>query len=79
MRCSLLRLLPCPPAKPGTGLPAAALSQSGRQEEAAAELRDFMTEAPDVFRVMVRNRPPYMSPEDQAHLLEGIRKAGWNE
>ena len=57
----------------------AALAQSGRQEEAAAELRDFMTLAPDVFRVMVRNRPPYMSQEDQGHLLEGIRKAGWDD
>ncbi len=57
----------------------AALAQSGRLEEAAAELRDFMTLAPDVFMVMVRNRPPYMSQEDQGHLLEGIRKAGWDD
>ena len=57
----------------------AALAQSGRREEAAAELREFMTKAPDVFNVMVRNRPPYMSPGDQEHLLDGIRKAGWND
>jgi adenylate cyclase len=57
----------------------AALAQLGRREEAAAELREFITMAPDVFNVMVRNRPPYMSPGDQEHLLEGIRKAGWND
>ena len=57
----------------------AALAQSGRREEAAAELREFVTKAPDVFNVMVRNRPPYMSPGDQEHLLDGIRKAGWND
>ena len=57
----------------------AALAQSGRREEAAAELRDFVTKAPDVFNVMVRNRPPYMTRGDQEHLLDGIRKAGWND
>jgi adenylate cyclase len=57
----------------------AALAQLGRQEEAARELRDFIALAPDVFNVMVRNRPPYMSPDDQEHLVEGIRKAGWQE
>jgi adenylate cyclase len=57
----------------------AALAQLGRREEAAAELREFITIAPDVFNVMVRNRPPYMSPGDQGHMLEGIRKAGWND
>ena len=54
----------------------AALAQSGRQEEAAAELRDFMTLAPDVFRVMVRNRPPYMSPEDQGRGANVVGRAG---
>lgn len=57
----------------------AALAQLGRQDEAVEELQAFITKAPDVFNVMIRNRPPYMSPEDQGHLLEGIRKAGWCE
>jgi adenylate cyclase len=57
----------------------AALAQSGRLEEAAAELREFVTKAPGVFNVMIGNRPPYMSPGDQEHLLDGIRKAGWND
>lgn len=55
----------------------AALGQLERPEYAATELRDFMTVAPDVFNVMVRNRPPYISPEDHEHLQEGLRKAGW--
>ena len=55
----------------------AALAQLGRGEEPATELRDFMTTAPGVFNVMVRNRPPYMSHQDQEHLLDGVRKAGW--
>jgi hypothetical protein len=25
----------------------------------------------------VRNRVPWMRPEDHAHMLEGLRKAGW--
>ena len=55
----------------------AALAQLGRRDEAAVELKAFIAKAPDVFNVMVRNRPPYMSLEDQEHLLEGVRKAGW--
>ena len=55
----------------------AALGQLGHREEATAELQEFLTVAPDVFDTMVRNRPPYMSPDDQAHMLDGFRKAGW--
>ena len=55
----------------------AALGQLGHREEAAAELQEFLAVAPDVFEAMVRNRPPYMRPDDQAHLLDGFRKAGW--
>jgi adenylate cyclase len=25
----------------------------------------------------VKNRVPWMRPEDHAHMLEGLRKAGW--
>jgi adenylate cyclase len=25
----------------------------------------------------VRNRVPWMQPEDYAHMLDGLRKAGW--
>jgi adenylate cyclase len=25
----------------------------------------------------VRERPPWMRPKDHAHMIEGLRKAGW--
>jgi tetratricopeptide (TPR) repeat protein len=57
----------------------AALGQLGKHGEAATALQDFIRAAPRVFEAMVRQRPPYMRPEHQAHLLEGIRKAGWKD
>jgi adenylate cyclase len=27
----------------------------------------------------VRQRVPWMRPKDHAHMLEGLRKAGWEE
>ena len=54
-----------------------ALGQLGRREEAAEALRDWLAVAPGVFDNVVRNRPPYVLPEDHAHILEGMRKAGW--
>ena len=56
----------------------AALGQLGRQEEAAAALREWLLVAPGLFDVVVRNRPPYVRPEDHEHMLEGLRKAGWD-
>ncbi len=56
---------------------AAALGQLGRTEEAAAELEALISDAPDVFNGRVRRRPPYVRPEDHEHLLDGLRKAGW--
>jgi len=55
----------------------ATLGQLGRRDEAAAALRQFMAVAPDVFDATVRTRPPYVRPEDHEHILEGLRKAGW--
>jgi adenylate cyclase len=34
--------------------------------------------APAAFDMYVRGRPPWFRPEDHAHMLEGLRKAGWN-
>jgi hypothetical protein len=31
------------------------------------------------FDMYVRARPPWFRPEDHAHMLEGLRKAGWRE
>jgi adenylate cyclase len=58
---------------------AAALGQLGRHEEATTALREFLSLAPSVFEVTVRNRLPFVRPEDHEHLLEGLRKAGWQE
>lgn len=51
----------------------AALGQLGRREEAAAALRELQTKWPSNFH----NRPVYVSREHYEHMLEGLRKAGW--
>jgi adenylate cyclase len=58
---------------------AAALGQLGRIEEARQALDKAIAIAPAVFDMYVRQRPPWMRPEDHAHMLEGLRKAGWRE
>jgi adenylate cyclase len=55
----------------------AALGQLGRSDEAAAALRDYARDAASMFDLMVRDRPPYMRPQDHEHMLDGLRKAGW--
>jgi adenylate cyclase len=56
---------------------AAALAQLGRMNEAQAELGKAITTAPDVFDIFVLNRPPWIRLEDHEHMLDGLRKAGW--
>jgi adenylate cyclase len=51
----------------------AALGQLGLNEEAAAALRELQTKWPSNFR----SRPAYLSREHYEHMLEGLRKAGW--
>ena len=55
----------------------AALGQLGRHAEAQVALQEFMRAAPMVFDAMVRQHPPYVSAAIQEHLVEGMRKAGW--
>jgi hypothetical protein len=55
----------------------AALAQAGQQEKARTELRHLLAIAPGIFDVRVRQRPPYVRPEDHEHMLHGLRKAGW--
>jgi adenylate cyclase len=55
---------------------AAVLGQLDRTEEAKEALARSIAISPasvDAFR----NRTPWMRPEDHAHMLEGLRKAGW--
>src|SRR3984893_8286698 len=57
--------------------PAAALGQLGRKAEAKEWLEKAISDAPAAFNMYVRNRVPWFRPEDHAHLVEGLREAGW--
>ena len=57
--------------------PAAALGQLGRTAEAKEVLEKAISLAPAAFDMYVRKRVPWFRPEDHAHLLDGLRKAGW--
>jgi len=56
---------------------AAALGQLGRAAEGKEVLEKAMAVSPGAFDMYVRKGVPWMRPEDQAHLLDGLRKAGW--
>ena len=58
---------------------AAALGQMGRIDEAKEALQKAMDIVPASFQSSVHERVPWMRPEDHAHMLEGLRKAGWRE
>jgi adenylate cyclase len=58
---------------------AAALGQLGRIEEAKQALEKAIAIAPASFRMYVRERAPWRRPENHAHMLEGLRKAGMPE
>jgi adenylate cyclase len=53
---------------------AAGLGQIGRIEEAKEALEKVSAASFDMY---VRGRVPWMRPEDHAHMIEGLRKAGW--
>ena len=57
---------------------AAALGQLGRADEARAALDKAIAIAPDVFRQYVEQRVPWMGQAIYDHMLEGLRKAGWD-
>jgi adenylate cyclase len=56
---------------------AAALGQAGRIDEAKEALAKAVAIAPASFDLCIRRRAPWHHPEDHAHTLEGLRKAGW--
>ena len=56
---------------------AAALGQAGPMEEAKRALEKAIALAPASSDVYVRSRVPWMRADDHAHMLEGLRKAGW--
>jgi adenylate cyclase len=55
----------------------AALGQLGRAKEAGAALARASEVSPHPIRQYASERPPWMRQEDYAHVLEGLRKAGW--
>jgi len=56
---------------------AATLGQLGRTDEARGALEKAIAVAPTSFDFYVRGRAPWFRPEDHAHMLEGLRKTGW--
>lgn len=56
---------------------AAALGQLERSEDAKAALERAIAIGPEAFDLYIRGRPSWYRPEDYAHMLEGLRKAGW--
>jgi len=58
---------------------AAALGQLGRTAEAKEALKRGIEIAPASFDTYVRRGMPWHRPEDYAHMLDGLRKAGWKD
>jgi TolB-like protein/Flp pilus assembly protein TadD len=58
---------------------AAALGHLGRTDEAREALEKAISTAPVAFDMFVRQGAPWIRPEDHAHMLEGLRKAGMPE
>jgi adenylate cyclase len=58
---------------------AAALGQIGDTDDAKKAMEKAIAIAPASFDMYVRNRVPWMRPEDHAHMLEGLRKAGMSD
>jgi adenylate cyclase len=56
---------------------AAALGQLGQTAEAKEALERAIAIAPATFDMYVRQRVPWHRPQDHAHMLEGLQKAGW--
>ena len=57
----------------------AALGQLGRALEAKEALQKATAIRSGMFDMYVRNRRPLFRTEDYAHMLEGMRKAGWED
>ena len=56
---------------------AAGLGQLGRVEEAQQALHMAIELSLKSFEFYVRQRPAWHTPEDYEHMLDGLRKAGW--
>jgi adenylate cyclase len=58
---------------------AAALGQLGHTNEARSALHDAVKISPSSFAHYVRQRPPWIPETNHAHMLDGLRKAGWQD
>jgi adenylate cyclase len=56
---------------------AAALGQLGRTDEAGEVLAAAASFGSADFDMHVRQRPPWLRPDEHEHMLDGLRKAGW--
>ena len=56
---------------------AAGLGQLGRAEEAQQALHMAVALSVRSFEFYVHHRPAWHTPEDYEHMLDGLRKAGW--
>ena len=56
---------------------AASLGQLDRPDEACRALREALARSRDSFEFNVVERPPWFRVADHAHMLDGLRKAGW--
>jgi adenylate cyclase len=56
---------------------AATLGQLGRTKEAGATLDAALALSPSYVRLKTGSRAPYYRPADYEHMLDGLRKAGW--
>ena len=57
---------------------AAALGELGRTTEAKEALDQALAISPASFDFQVRQRPLWFRPDDHAHMLAGLKKAGWD-
>ena len=57
---------------------AAALGELGRTAEAKEALDKAIAISPASFDFQVRQRPLWFRPDDHAHMLDGLKKAGWH-
>jgi adenylate cyclase len=58
---------------------AAALGQLGRIEEGKQALAKAIAAAPESFDIDVRGRVSRMPPDYHAHMIEGLRRSGWQD
>ena len=49
------------------------------RRKAKRALDDAVAIGPASFDMYVRNRVPFIRPEDYAHMIEGLCKAGWKD